>query len=136
MPVTINKNKEDKGSIKKENGIESLPAVIQLNKSMVIDFSVWPINSKNIPREIAKAANTEPQPIIPTKFFVNCFPYKPIITKPINGRRGTNQTKFIIYLILFYHFNLFKILMSVDFVLRYTIIKIANPTATSAAATA
>ena len=35
-----------------------------------------------------------------------------------------------------YHFNLFNTLISDDFVLRYTIINIANPTATSAAATA
>lgn len=35
-----------------------------------------------------------------------------------------------------YHFNLFNTLISDDFVLRYTIINIAKPTATSAAATA
>lgn len=42
-----------------------------------------------------------------------------------------------LHLILhFYHFNLFNTLISDDFVFLYTIINIAKPTATSAAATA
>ena len=92
----INKNKEDKGSTKKENGIDNLPAVIQLNKSMVTLFSVCPINSKNIPNDNANAANIEPQPIMLTTPFDNFFPNKPMIKKPIKGNRGTSAINFII----------------------------------------
>ena len=145
--MIINKNKEDRGSIRKENGIDNLPAEIQLNKSMVCSFWTLPFNSKNIPRAIAKAPNTAPLPIVPTIPFDNFFPNNPMIINPISGRSGTNQTNFIILYLLFflylikqtvvnYHFNLFNVLISDDFVFRYTIIRIASPTATSAAATA
>ncbi len=92
----INKNKEDKGSTKKENGMDNLPAVIQLNKSMVTLFSVCPINSKKIPNDNANAANIEPHPIILTNPFDNFFPNNPMIKKPINGSNGINPTNFII----------------------------------------
>ncbi len=97
----INKNKEESGSIKKENGMESLPALIQLNRSIVIDFSAWPINSKNIPNDIANAPNIEPQPIMLTNPFDNFFPNNPMIKKPIKGSNGTNQTNLIINFLIF-----------------------------------
>ena len=97
----INKNKEDNGSIKKENGMESLPAVIQLNKSMVIDFCACPVNSTNIPKAIINAAKTEPHPIMLTNPFDNLFPNKPMITNPIRGSKGTNPTNFIILFLVF-----------------------------------
>ena len=78
--------------------MDNLPAVIQLNKSIVTDFSTFPVNSKNIPNDIANDANTEPQPIMPTIPFDNVFPNNPIITNPIKGSKGTNPTNFIIYL--------------------------------------
>jgi hypothetical protein len=38
IPVMINKNKEESGSIKNENGIDNFPAVIQEKRSIVNDF--------------------------------------------------------------------------------------------------
>lgn len=84
----INKNKEERGSIKKEKGMDNFPAVIHENKSTVTDFSVCPINSKNIPKDKAKAPKIDPQPMIPTDPLDNVFPNNPIITKPIKGSNG------------------------------------------------
>src|SRR5690606_38537500 len=60
----------------------------------------------------------------------------PFIRKPTNGNKGINQTKSIILLYKNYHFNLLRILISIELVLRYTITIIAKPMATSAAARA
>jgi hypothetical protein len=92
----INKNKEERGSIKNENGMDNFPAVIQLNRSIVKDFCVCPLSSKNIPNATAKEPSTTPLPIVPTNPFDNFFPNNPMIIKPIKGRSGTNQTNFII----------------------------------------
>ena len=79
-----------------EKGMESFPAVIQLNKSIVMDLSGEPFNSKKIPNARINAAKMTPLPSIPTIDFDNFFPPNPIVKNPISGRSGINQVNCII----------------------------------------
>ena len=68
---------------------------------------------------------------VPTTIFGNFLPNKPLNRKPASGRNKMVYIKFSIV----YPLNLLNILTSTDFVFLYIIAMIANPTATSAAAT-
>ena len=80
-----------------------------------------------------KELNTAPEASTAAIVLEKFFPNKPKTKKPTNGKTGINIAKLFIRN---YHFKRLRICMSVELVFLYTIINIARPTATSAAATA
>lgn len=77
---------------------------------------------------------TAPVPMNPETVFETDFPKKTLNKNPKKG--VTNKSKIKLFSILGYPFKFFNFDISIDPMFRYTETKIANPTATSAAATA
>ena len=122
----------ERGSSRKENETEKLPA---LNHSITGTTTDLPLMFMKIQTAIAKEASIVPLAKKPTICFGSLLFKRPISTNPIRGKSGINAAmlKFIAYT---YPLNLFNTSISVDLVFRYITIRIANPTAISAAATA
>jgi hypothetical protein len=100
IPVTINSINTLKGSIKKEKGILTVPALIQSKIGMMNDFVSEELSSRNIPTLTAKEARTVRHPTKPTTVLDSVLRPNPLMRKPKSGNKGINQTKFII--IIFY----------------------------------
>jgi hypothetical protein len=102
IPVTMSNIIALNGSTRNEKGITKLPALIQSNRGMTKldeaegDNLVPAYNSPKIPQLTMNEANTVRQPIAPATFLDKLLRPKPKIKNPINGNKGTNQTKFII----------------------------------------
>src|SRR5690606_27589012 len=143
-------------STRKDNETLRLPAVIH-SKTDWMNVADSPAcraayTSANTPQLNRKDPNTTPLPNSPTTDLGNTFLPIPLIRKPSSGNNGINQIKSIIFCKSFKSsvFNLhvaasahhhhplkrFSALMSTERVFRYTITIMANPTATSAAASA
>ena len=73
-------------------------------------------------------------PMVPDTVFPNAFPKKTLIKNPIKGAKTNTKAKVVS--IECYPFNFFKLSISIDPKFLKIETKIANPTATSAAATA
>ena len=83
---------------------------------------------------MTKETATESVPIIPETVFPKRFPKKTLIKNPKKG--ASTKTKAILVFISIYPFKFFKLLMSIEPKFLNMETRIANPTATSAAATA
>jgi len=73
-------------------------------------------------------------PMAPDTFRLTFFPKKILKRNPTNGDKSNSKAKFVS--IPDYPFKFFKFAMSIDPIFLNTDTKMANPTATSAAATA
>lgn len=73
-------------------------------------------------------------PIVPAIPLLTFFPKNILNRNPTNGDKSNNKAKFVS--IVDYPFKFFKLSISIEPKLRYTETNMANPTATSAAATA
>ena len=107
----INKNSEESGSTKNENGMESVSEFIQENKFTTCVFSIPEFTCIKIPTANTKEASMEVAAIVPDKPLLIFFPKNPLIKKPINGKSGIKPINFIIlsiYNLLFYDFEIYN----------------------------
>ena len=106
---------------------------IQLNKEISNVFPFWfnwakkQIDNKN-------ETTTVNVPIVPEIVLLTFFPKKILKRNPTNGDKSNTKAKF--FSIPDYPFKFFKLSISMEPKFRKTETRIANPTATSAAATA
>jgi hypothetical protein len=100
IPVTISNINALRGSIRKENGILTVPALIQSKIGIMNDFVSEELSSRNMPILTAKEARTERHPTKPITVLDSMLRPNPLMRKPNSGNKGINQTKFII--IIFY----------------------------------
>ena len=73
MPVIFNKNKQDKGSTKKEKGILSVSELIQEKISTTFVFCWEALTSIKINTETTKEASTLKQAIVPERLLLIFF---------------------------------------------------------------
>src|SRR5688572_3889543 len=88
IPVIINRNKDDKASTWKVNGIYSLPDCIKSNRcTMVVCPDAF--TSKKIPSDTQNDASMARLPITPPAALGIVLQPRPLMRKPINGNNGT-----------------------------------------------
>ena len=107
----INKNSDDSGSTKNENGMESVSEFIQENKFTTCVFSIPEFTCIKTPTANIKEASMEVAAIVPDKPLLIFFPKNPLIKKPINGKSGIKPINFIIlsiYNLLIYDFEIYN----------------------------
>ena len=84
--------------MRKENGILTVPALIQSKIGMMNDFVTDALSSKNTPKLTAKDAKTARQATNATTDLDKVLRPNPLTRNPKSGNNGINQIKFIIIL--------------------------------------
>ena len=95
----INKNQEDKGSIKNSNGIFKVSELIHENTQTTCSLMGLCSNSIKIKTETINEANTDKLAMVPDKPLLIFLPKNPFIKNPSKGNKGMSATNLIILFI-------------------------------------
>jgi hypothetical protein len=94
----IRRKMEERGSIRKENGMENLPTFINSNKETTWLFPLF-ISVNTMILKI-KDMRIAPLPIIPETTFGRLFLKSPLMRNPASGIKGIKITSLFIMLVI------------------------------------